>query len=77
MILRAVARGRVTSGARIDAGPLLRDLSKGVTQIADPEEKAVVNMLMADAKYFNYYFKIADLHAVEEKLSYGIILSFL
>lgn len=77
MILRAVARGRVKSGARIDAGPLFRDLGKGVMQIADPEEKAVVNMLMADTKHFNYYFKLADLHAVEEYMSYGTILSFL
>ena len=68
-ILRAVARGRVTSGARIDAGTLFRDLSKGVMHIADPEEKVVVRMLMADTKHFSYYFKLADLHAVEEKMS--------
>ena len=46
MVLRAIARGRLTSGARIDAGPLFRDLSKPVMQFADPEEEAEVNMLM-------------------------------
>ena len=46
MVLRAVARGRLISGAQIDAGPFFRDLSPTAMHITDPEEKAVVDMLI-------------------------------
>lgn len=77
MILRAIANGRATSGAQIDAGPLFRDLNIMVTQIADPKEKALVNTLMADTKHFNYYLKLAELDEIQKTMSSGGIVSFL
>ena len=77
MTLRAIARGKVSSGARIDVGPLFRHLNIMVTQIADPEEKAMVNALMADTKHFNFSLVKAELREVEETLSFGKIVAFL
>ena len=77
MVLRAVARGRAISGAPIDVGPLFQDLSKTVMQIADPQEKAAVNALMADTKTFVFYLKLADLDDSQDLLSSGTIVSFL
>ena len=77
MILRAIARGKASSGARIDVGPLFRHLNIMVTQIADPEEKAVVNALMADTKHFNFSLAKAELREAEEDMSFGKIVTFL
>ena len=77
MTLRAIARGKISSGARIDVGPLFRHLNIMVTQIADSEEKAVVNALMADAKHFNFSLAEAELREAEEDMSFGRIVTFL
>ena len=77
MILRAIARGKILSGARIDVGPMFRHLNIMVTQIADSEEKAVVNALIADAKHFNFSLTEAELHEAEEAMSFGRIVTFL
>ncbi|KAF6231607.1 hypothetical protein HO173_010139 [Letharia columbiana] len=77
MILRAIAYGRASSGAHIDAGPLFRDLSKIVMEIKDPKEKAVVETLMTGTKHFNFYLKLADLDEVQDLMSSGTIISFL
>ncbi|CAF9940149.1 hypothetical protein IMSHALPRED_001770 [Imshaugia aleurites] len=77
MILRAIAHGRAISGAPIDAGPLFRDLSKQVMQIANPHEKALINTLMAHTKHFNYYLKQADLDDAQAIISTGTVANFL
>lgn len=77
MILRALAHGRTTSGARIDAGPLFRDLSKKALQTADPKVEAAINRLMADTKHLNFYLKSADLDEAQQLLSSGQVLRFL
>lgn len=77
MTLRAIARGKASSGARIDVGPLFRHLNIMVTQIADPEEKILVNALMADAKHFNFSLAKAELREAEEDMSFGKIVTFL
>ena len=77
MILRAIARGKASSGARIDVGPLFRHLNIMVAQIANPEEKAVVNALMEDAKHFNFSLTKAENREAEEDMSSGKIVTFL
>ena len=77
MILRAIARGKASSGARIDVGPLFRHLNIMVTRIANAEEEVVVNALMADAKHFNFSLTEAEVHEVEEDMSFGKIATFL
>ena len=77
MTLRAIARGKISSGARIDVGPLFRHLNIMVTQIADSEEKAVVNALMADVKHFNFSLAEAEFREAEEDMSFGKIVTFL
>ena len=77
MILRAIARGKASSGARIDVGPLFRHLNIMVTQIANPEDKSVVNALMADTKHFNFSLTKAELREAEQDLSFGKIVTFL
>ena len=77
MILRAIARGKASSGARIDVGPLFRHLNIMVTRIANAEEKAVVNALMADAKHFNFSLTKAEFREAEEEISFGKIVTFL
>lgn len=77
MILRAVARGRITSGARIDAGPLFRDLNIMVMQFVDPKEQAVVNTLMADTTHLDFHLKLADLYEVQETMSSSKVRSSL
>ncbi len=57
MVLRAVACGRLISGAQIDAGPLFRDLSPTAMHITDPEEKAVVDMLIV-CTFLGFFFAI-------------------
>ena len=77
MILRAIARGKASSGARIDVGPLFRHLNIMVTQIADPEDKAAVTALMADTKHFNFSLTKAELREAEQDMSFGKIVTFL
>ena len=77
MVLRAIARGKASSGARVDVGPLFRHLNIMVTQIANPEEKAVVNALMEDAKHFNFSLTKAENREAEENMSFGKIITFL
>ena len=77
LVLRAVAHGRAISGARIDAGPLFRDLSKTAMRIANPTDQAAVNALMADTKHFNFYLKQADLDESQGLMASGHVIRFL
>lgn len=61
IVLRAVARGKAVSGARVDVGHLLRDLETADMQTIRADDKAVIQSLMADIEHFCFYSNLNDL----------------
>ncbi|CAD6581684.1 MAG: hypothetical protein ASARMPREDX12_000628 [Alectoria sarmentosa] len=77
LVLRAVACGKATSGARLDVGPLLRDMETKTMQVARLDEEAVMNTLMAGIEHFCFYSNTVNGGAFQEQVHSDRLTNFL
>ena len=77
LVLRAVACGKATSGARFDVGSLLRDMETKTMQVARLDEEAVMNTLMASIEHFCFYSNMVNGGAFQEQVYSDRLKNFL
>lgn len=77
LVLRAVACGKATSGARLDVGPLLRDMETKAMQVARLDEEAVMNTLMAGIEHLCFYSNMVNGGAFQEQVHSDRLTNFL